>query len=145
MGQEKRRAKARKAESKGQESGGQRSGKRRAKARKAEGKGKESGGQRSGKRRAKVGKAEGKGQESGEQSKGKRSALLCRSVPMITVPRPQYFAVVPVTETGGPGGCGWVLYVFVSQQANRSLFLCSDHRSMTLRPQVSEDCRSLKL
>ena len=116
--------------------GGQRSGKRRAKVRKAEGKSQESGGQRPGKRRAKVRKAEGKGQESGEQSKGKRSALLCRSVPMITVPRPQYFAVMPVTEIGGPGGC--VLYVFVSQQANRSLFLCSEHRSMTLRLQVCD-------
>ena len=53
MGQEKRRAKVRKAEGKSQESGGQKSGKRRAKARKAEGKSQESGGQRPGKRRAK--------------------------------------------------------------------------------------------
>ena len=121
----------RKTEGKGQESGGQKSGKRRAKARKTEGNGWESGGQKSGKRRAKVGKAEGKGRESGGQRSGKRS-----------VKQRQTFCLT--VQVCANGYCAetavlycHVLYVFVSQ-ANRSLFLCSDHRSMTLRLQVCD-------
>ena len=69
----KRRAKVRKAEGKGQESGEQKSGEWRAMVRKVEGKGQESGGQRSEKQRAKVRKVEGKAKGNVLPS----SAVLC--------------------------------------------------------------------